>query len=51
VRLLQFSDNTDQKFDQAIAQLKKDGLNGLILDLRSTRAGFWTRRWRSPAGS
>jgi carboxyl-terminal processing protease len=40
VRLLQFSDNTDQKFDQAIAQMKKDGLNGLILDLRFNPGGL-----------
>jgi carboxyl-terminal processing protease len=40
VRLLQFSDNTDERFDRAISQMKTQGLNGLILDLRYNPGGL-----------
>ncbi len=40
VRLTQFSDRTDRDFDEAIAQMKDNGLNGLILDLRYNPGGL-----------
>lgn len=40
VRLMQFADKTDKEFDDAIAAMKKGGLNGLILDLRYNPGGL-----------
>ncbi len=40
VRLTQFSDETDKKFNEAIDQMKATGLNGLILDLRFNPGGL-----------
>lgn len=40
VRLTQFADRTDREFDRAIDQMKKAGLNGLILDLRHNPGGL-----------
>ena len=40
VRLTQFSDETDKKFNEAISQMKATGLNGLILDLRYNPGGL-----------
>src|SRR5205085_2216519 len=33
VRLLQFSESTSRELDRAISEMKRQGLNGLILDL------------------
>src|ERR1051326_3674711 len=40
VRLMQFSDKTDKDFDEAISQMKAQGLSGLILDLRYNPGGL-----------
>ncbi len=40
VRLTQFSEHTDAEFDEAIAQMKPQGLHGLILDLRFNPGGL-----------
>ena len=40
VRLLQFSESTSRELDVAIAQMKRQGLNGLILDLRFNPGGL-----------
>lgn len=39
-RLTQFSDTTGEEFDRAIRTMKKDGLSGLILDLRFNPGGL-----------
>ncbi len=39
-RLTQFSDTTGAEFDRAIRDMKKDGLSGLILDLRFNPGGL-----------
>jgi carboxyl-terminal processing protease len=39
-RLTQFSDTTGQEFDRAIREMKKDGLSGLVLDLRFNPGGL-----------
>lgn len=43
VRLLQFTDDTTQKLHAAIREMKKTGLNGLILDLRFNPGGLLTQ--------
>ncbi len=40
VRLTGFTENTTGDFDKAIAEMKKQGLQGLILDLRFNRGGL-----------
>lgn len=40
VRLLQFSRNSTDEFDRAIAEMKKQGLKGLIFDLRYNPGGL-----------
>lgn len=40
IRLTSFSDNTTQQFDEAIAQMRRKGLNGLVLDLRFNPGGL-----------
>lgn len=40
VRLTQFTDNTTRDFLQAVRQMKSEGLNGLILDLRFNPGGL-----------
>ena len=40
VRLTGFTENTTEDFDKAIEQMRKDGLQGLILDLRFNRGGL-----------
>ncbi len=40
VRLLQFSDQSAAELDRAIAEMKKEGLNGLIFDLRYNPGGL-----------
>lgn len=40
MRLTGFVDTTDREFDRAINQMKREGLNGLILDLRFNPGGL-----------
>lgn len=40
VRLTQFTSSTTRDFDKAIAEMKRQGLNGLILDLRFNPGGI-----------
>jgi len=40
VRLLQFSESTSRELDRAIAEMKRQGLSGLILDLRFNPGGL-----------
>ncbi len=40
VRLLQFADGTDDELRRAIAQMRQEGLNGLIMDLRFNPGGL-----------
>jgi carboxyl-terminal processing protease len=40
VRLLQFSESTSRELDRAVAEMKRQGLNGLILDLRFNPGGL-----------
>jgi carboxyl-terminal processing protease len=40
IRLTSFSDNTTDRFDEAVAEMRKSGLNGLILDLRFNPGGL-----------
>lgn len=40
VRLTQFSDNTSRELDAAVRKMKKDGLRGLVLDLRFNPGGL-----------
>ena len=40
VRLLQFSESTSHELDRAIADMKRQGLNGLVLDLRFNPGGL-----------
>lgn len=42
VRLTQFADGVTRDFDRAVSQMKKDGLDGLILDLRFNPGGLLT---------
>ncbi len=39
VRLTQFTENTTRDFDRAVAEMKAEGLRGLILDLRFNPGG------------
>jgi len=43
VRLLQFTDDTTLKLHAAIREMKKTGLNGLVLDLRFNPGGLLTQ--------
>lgn len=43
VRLLQFTDDTTEKLENAINEMKKTGLNGLVLDLRFNPGGLLTQ--------
>jgi len=43
VRLLQFTDDTTAKLHAAISEMKKTGLNGLVLDLRFNPGGLLTQ--------
>jgi carboxyl-terminal processing protease len=40
IRLVEFRENTDQDMDTALANLKKEGMNALILDLRNNPGGL-----------
>lgn len=40
VRLTQFAETTDTEFQNAIAQMKREGMKGLILDLRFNPGGL-----------
>lgn len=40
IRLTQFADNTTAEFDRAVNQMEKDGLQGLIVDLRHNPGGL-----------
>jgi carboxyl-terminal processing protease len=40
VRLTGFTDDTTRDFDRAVAQMKQDGLNALVLDLRYNPGGL-----------
>lgn len=40
VRLTGFTENTTEDFDKAIAEMKKEGIQGMILDLRFNRGGL-----------
>jgi carboxyl-terminal processing protease len=40
VRLLQFSESTSRELDRAISEMKRQGLNGLVLDLRFNPGGL-----------
>ena len=40
IRLTGFTENTTEDFDKAIAEMRKHGLQGLILDLRFNRGGL-----------
>lgn len=40
VRLTGFTENTTEDFDKALAEMKKEGVQGLILDLRFNRGGL-----------
>ncbi|MFG0326985.1 MAG: S41 family peptidase [Phycisphaerales bacterium JB037] len=40
IRLTQFTDATSRDFDRAIADMKRSGLNGLVLDLRFNPGGL-----------
>ena len=40
VRLTAFTENTGENMDEALRKMEKDGLNGLILDLRFNSGGY-----------
>jgi carboxyl-terminal processing protease len=40
VRLLQFSESTSRELDRAVSEMKRQGLSGLILDLRFNPGGL-----------
>jgi carboxyl-terminal processing protease len=40
VRITQFSDNTSRELDAAVRKMKKDGLRGLVVDLRFNPGGL-----------
>jgi carboxyl-terminal processing protease len=40
IRLVEFRENTDQDMDAVLANLKKEGMNALILDLRNNPGGL-----------
>ena len=40
IRLTSFSNNTTKRFDQAVALMRRHGLNGLVLDLRFNPGGL-----------
>lgn len=40
IRLIQFQQNTTEEFDRALEELEKEGLRGLILDLRYNPGGL-----------
>ena len=42
IRIVQFSENTAREFKDALASLKGEGMQGLILDLRSNPGGLLT---------
>jgi len=42
LRIMQFNDSTKTEFDKVIAQLKKDGAKGIVLDLRGNPGGYLT---------
>ena len=43
VRLTQFTDSTTRDFDRAVREMRRQGLNGLILDLRFNPGGLLTQ--------
>lgn len=40
LRLIQFTNNTTEEFSSAISEMRRNGLNGLILDLRGNPGGL-----------
>ena len=42
IRIVQFSENTGKEFKDALASLKEQGIQGLILDLRANPGGLLT---------
>lgn len=42
IRIIQFSENTAKEFKDALSSLKEQGMQGLILDLRSNPGGLLT---------
>lgn len=42
VRITQFIDNTDEDFEEAVEALKKDGMQALMIDVRSDPGGMLT---------
>lgn len=40
IRLTSFSDNTTDRFDEAVSSMRRRGLNGLVLDLRFNPGGL-----------
>lgn len=40
IRIIQFNEPTSDEFEKALSQLEKDGLNGLVLDLRNNPGGL-----------
>lgn len=42
IRITQFIDNTDELFEKAVEKLKKDGMQALMIDVRSDPGGMLT---------